>query len=150
MDILLTISILALLAVVIFTSQAKDSGPAQQPAPPASKAPSSTPSATSPPVKVNPPLFDINALRYPNSLANEQSADHLSLQSTDSPDAITTWYKERIISLGANVKTFVTTKTNDNVLNNLTGATGKAKITVKITQPAGVSIVSIDVTVFYP
>lgn len=100
-----------------------------------------------PPVQVNTTNINMNDFRYANSTIVSQGDGKLSLQSSDDPGTITDWYKQKIVAMGANVKSIVTTKTNDNVLNSLSGSTGKASIQVKISKPSGTNTVSIDVTV---
>lgn len=91
----------------------------------------------------------VSDYRYPNSQTISSSSDSLLLNSTDDTDLITNWYKEKIKNEGANVKTFVTTKTNDNVLNKLVGADGEKEIRVEISKEAGESLVKISVTINY-
>jgi hypothetical protein len=67
-------------------------------------------------------------------------------ESGDDPDTITNWYKEKIISTGMNVKTFVTTKTNGNVLNKLAGANSSLSVLVEIEKKEGESITKIIIS----
>lgn len=85
-------------------------------------------------------------LRYGNSEILASSPKLLSLRSSDDVNTITDWYKQKIISEGMNIKTFVETKTNENVLNKLVGADGKKEIRVEIKKDAGSSIVQIEVS----
>ncbi len=161
MDIIFTAVIVALVAVAIFTGKAsspekKDNIKMENNQPPSTPSgqiatPAPTPIVPAPrptpPIQVVSTGININDFRYPNSSVSSSSDGHLILQSSDSADAITDWYKQKIIATGANVKSFVTTKTNDNVLNSLSGATGKANISVKINKPSGEASVSIDVTI---
>lgn len=82
---------------------------------------------------------------YPN--ASQISGDNksLNLQSGDNPDSITNWYKDKIRSLGMNAKSFVTTKTNDNVLNKLAGAGGGKEIKVEISKKSNETLTKISV-----
>lgn len=81
-----------------------------------------------------------SSLFYPGASIISQSSNEFVLQSSDSPDTITPWYKEKIKSMGMSSKSFVTTKTNGNVLNKLVGADGKNEIRVEISKQANESI----------
>lgn len=83
---------------------------------------------------------------YPNSRVIASTDTSRSLESSDGPDAITSWYKEKIMERGMTSRSFVQTKTNGNVLNALvaTGNGQKISITIKSRQP--LSTVSIDVS----
>jgi hypothetical protein len=72
--------------------------------------------------------------QYPNSEIIDFSDNSLSLTSTDETDAIINWYKEKIRGEGMNVKTFVTTKANDEVLSKLVGADGQEEIRIEISK----------------
>lgn len=85
-------------------------------------------------------------LKYPNAIQTSSSGNTLSLESQDDPDAITQWYKEKIQSLGMNSKSFVTTKTNGNILNKLVGANGTREVQVEITKQNDESTVHITIT----
>ena len=87
-----------------------------------------------------------NAYKYPNSTIMTSSDTSLTLQSHDSTDTITDWYKERIKSEGLNVKTFVNTRANDKVLNKLVAADSNKEISVEINKEPGSSVVEISVT----
>ena len=94
-----------------------------------------------------PPSISIDEFRYANSSTKSSNSTSLTLESTDDSDTITNWYKEKIKSAGMNTKSFVTTKTNGNVLNKLVGANGKTQIRVEISKSAGSDTVEITVTV---
>jgi len=93
-----------------------------------------------------PPSSNLSSFQYPNSQAVSSSENSLILNSIDNADSITDWYKEKIKGEGMSVTSFVTTKTNDNVLNKLVGADGAREIRVEITKEAGSSTVKISVT----
>ena len=69
-----------------------------------------------------PTKLSINHYKYPDS------------EVLFSSDIITSWYKEKITKEGMNVRTFVTTKTNDDVLNKLVAADGKKEVRVEISK----------------
>ncbi len=87
--------------------------------------------------------------KYPNSQVVSSTGDSLLLNSTDASETITDWYKEKIRGEGMKVKTFVTTKTNNNVLNKLVGADGEKEIRIEIKKEAGSNTVEISVTADY-
>lgn len=95
-------------------------------------------------VKQNQPVTDSTWI-YPNSKQIENTGNALSLESSDDPGKITDWYKQKIESMRMNAKSFVQTKTNENVLNKLAAANGKEKIDIEIEQKAGEQIVKIKV-----
>ena len=81
-------------------------------------------------------------LQYPGS--NKTSSN--TYTSSDDPQKITDWYKDKIKSLGANSKSFVQTNTNGNVLNKLVGAKSGLTISVEIKKAAGDGQTVITVT----
>ena len=84
-----------------------------------------------------PASSNLSSFQYPNSQVVSSSENSLILNSIDNADSITDWYKEKIKGEGMSVTSFVTTKTNDNVLNKLVGANGAREIRVEITKEAG-------------
>lgn len=92
---------------------------------------------------------NLSDYKYPNSQTVSSTANSLLLNSPDNSDTITDWYKEKIRGEGMNVKTFVTTKTNDNVLNKLVGADGNKEIRIEIKKEAGNGDVEISVKIEY-
>lgn len=110
--------------------------------------PSTKPNATSFPTPTQTTInSNILDYKYPNSQLISSSEYFLSLESSDNSDVITNWYKEKVNSLGMNVKTFVTTKANDKVLNKLVGADGDKEISVEISKENEASSVKISVTI---
>jgi len=117
------------------------------PTPTDSPSPTPAPSSTSASVSTSTPepkptvkteeSSDTEGWNYPGSRVVSSSSNTLVLESTDDPDPITDWYKSRIKSHGMNVTSFVTTKTNDNVLNKLAGADGSIEINITIERKSG-------------
>jgi hypothetical protein len=70
----------------------------------------------------------------------------MHLTSSDSADAITNWYKNKIKDSGYNSTAFAVTNTNGNVLTKLAGGNGHNEIRVEITKSAGDSSTQITVT----
>lgn len=83
---------------------------------------------------------------YPGATINNQGSGSLSLSSNDNPTTITNWYKDKIKSSGGNTTSFVTTNTNDNVLNKLAGAGGNTEVQIEIKKDSGSATTTINVT----
>jgi len=92
--------------------------------------------------------IQLQTYKYPNSSVINSGSNSLNLQSDASPKLITDWYKETINSNGFNVTSFVTTSTNDNVLNKLAAAKSGQNIEVEIEKKSGESKTSVKVTLF--
>jgi hypothetical protein len=88
---------------------------------------------------------NLQSFVYPSARVTQDTSKKLVLESTDSADTVTDWYKNRINAEGMNVTSFVTTNTNDNVLNKLVGASNTKKVSVEITKDAGEVTVKIFV-----
>ncbi len=111
--------------------------------------PTSTPTlpvSTTTPLTPKPQETNINEYTYPGSVIISANGPTMKLTSSDDPDMITQWYKEKIKNAGMNVSNFVTTKTNGNVLNKLSAADGMVEIRVEIIKQASESKVEISVT----
>lgn len=108
--------------------------------------PTLTPAPTEQPKSQQSDEPGVRGLRYPNAVYIRSEADASVYQSGDDPDAITDWYKEKIESLGMTAKSFVKTRTNDNVLNKLVGADGEREIRVEISKPADSVTTTIKLT----
>lgn len=84
-------------------------------------------------IPTNPPTINQNSdesFVYPGS----RSMGGNSYTSSDDPDKITNWYKEKINSQGYSSKSFVTTKTNEKVLNKLSAAKNNKNILIEISR----------------
>lgn len=90
---------------------------------------------------------NINDYRYSNSSVKEESGNRLSLESSDDPNAITNWYKEKLKSQNMNVNSFVTTSSNGNILNKLVSANGSIKISVEILRKSSDNTTEINVKI---
>ena len=75
----------------------------------------------------------ISNLYYPGASVIGKTDGKIILESSDDPKKITDWYKQKI-AVEMNVKSFVTTTTNGEVLNKLLGADGNKEIRVEITK----------------
>src|SRR3989344_3546746 len=85
----------------------------------------------------------IEIYKYPGSKVTNLTENSVALESNENVDVITNWYKEKISVSGMNIKTFVVTKANDNILNKLVGANAEGEISVEIEQKKGESNVTI-------
>lgn len=108
------------------------------------------PLTPTPKITTQPPLASIpedtdNSLQYPNSLKIETRGNFSIYESTDPPDQITNWYKEKIKSMNMNAKSFVSTNTNGNILNKLVGVSGNNEIRVEISKNKNSSLVKIKI-----
>jgi len=84
--------------------------------------------------------------RYPNSTVVSGSGNNITLSSGGDPATITDWYKQKIQNLGMNTKTFVTTNSNNNVLNKLAGAGNNTSINIEIKRNSGDTNTTVIVT----
>jgi hypothetical protein len=89
---------------------------------------------------------DLQTFRYPAASEVSSDANSMHLTSTDSADAITSWYKSKIKEGGYNTTAFAVTNTNGNVLTKLAGANGHTEIRVEITKSSGDVSTQIAVT----
>jgi len=110
--------------------------------------PTSQPSIQLTPQPTSVSLFGLplNDFVYPGSEVVSSSAGSAYLRTMDDPDKVTDWYKEKIESYEMNVKSFVTTKTNDNVLNKLAGAKEGLEIAVEVKRGEGEFVSEINLT----
>jgi hypothetical protein len=112
-------------------------------------APTALPKATNTPTLRPMPSadedFDLESFRYPGSRTKSISSNLLLLETDDNADEVTEWYKEKILSLNMSVRSFVTTKTNDNILNKLVGARSGLEVEVEIKKSEGKIITEVSV-----
>ena len=101
---------------------------------PASNAADATPTPVKTEDNINSPQVstEITSFIYPNSVNIRQNKDTSSMESSDQPQIITDWYKEKIKSMGMKATAFTQTTTNGNVLNKLAGANNSFAIVVEI------------------
>ncbi len=69
---------------------------------------------------------------YPGATVTSQSGAEINLESNDSTEQVTEWYKNYIEINSMNTTSFMTTNTNNNVLNRLVGTGNGQKIDVEI------------------
>ncbi|KKU12050.1 MAG: hypothetical protein UX19_C0009G0005 [Candidatus Woesebacteria bacterium GW2011_GWA1_45_8] len=106
--------------------------------------PSDTATPTSQPT-ILAPSGNISTFIYPGARVITTTSTSATLESGENPDKITDWYKDKIVGLGMNVKSFVTTKANDRVLNKLAGTDGKREINVEISKDEGSILVIVSI-----
>jgi len=88
------------------------------------------------------PVVD-NSYVYPNSFNYSKNGNRISLQTSDNPQVVTDWYKDKISSLGFSTQSFVQTNANNNILNKLVAANGEKEIRVEISKDSGNQITEI-------
>jgi hypothetical protein len=92
-------------------------------------------------------LNDTDYWTYPGSAVISQMEKSLKLESGDSDEEITIWYRNRLENSGMSVNTFVITATNGNVFNNLVGADAEVEVRINISKQAEVDKVQIGVEI---
>lgn len=90
---------------------------------------------------------DYSDFKYPNSSVVDERNEELFLNSTDDPELITNWYKALIKNFNMNIRNFLQTKTNGNVLNKLSAENKKREINVDIAKQSNSREVEIRVRV---
>lgn len=71
---------------------------------------------------------------YPASSLSAEEADSTTYTTTDSPDIVTAWYKNKINANGYKTKTFINTKTNGQIKNVLSGSKDNNEIKITISK----------------
>jgi hypothetical protein len=94
---------------------------------------------------INSDSSNIDRFIYPGATINSKSQTTASLTSSADPGAITSWYKDKLSSLGFNATSFVTTNSNNNVLNKLVVAKNSQEVRVDIKKSASESKTTITI-----
>lgn len=81
-------------------------------------------------------------LQYPNSTKISNTV----FQTTDTPQQVTNWYKEKIINLGMRTTSVIQTSTNGTIKNKLVASDGKREIEIDIEKDKEDSTVRIEVS----
>jgi hypothetical protein len=89
---------------------------------------------------------DLKEYIYPGSEVLSEGESNLELTTSDSPQSVTDWYKNRINNFGMNVTSFVTTSVNGRVLNKLVGSSGKVEVRVEINKTPDSDTVFVIIT----
>lgn len=82
---------------------------------------------------------------YPSAKVTLNSSSEINLETSDSAESVTNWYKNYINTNGMNTTSFVTTNTNANVLNRLVGSGNGKKIDVEISRNSSDSVTKIKI-----
>lgn len=106
------------------------------------KPPSPTPTSVSPKTQTS-----NSDLVYPESQIVVDNGSQLTIRSSDSADQITSWYKQKLTSLGLGVSSFVQTSTNDNVLNKLVVAGNGLEYQIEISKESGQDTVEVQIVI---
>lgn len=132
----LIVLVLILIGVIIFDTYYLDEnqtekqvGKVQSEAREETKETSPTPSPT-----VDSDSVNLDEYVYPAGNILERTENSVSLESSVEPKTITDWYKEKIESNDMNVRTFIQTNSNNNVVNRLVGTDGETQIRVDIVK----------------
>lgn len=91
--------------------------------------------------------FVLGNLLYPGAETVRLSGNRVNLKSTDSPEAITNWYKERISQMKMGINNFVQTSANGKTVNLLNAADERGKITVEISRQSSEERTDISVSI---
>jgi hypothetical protein len=75
-----------------------------------------------------------NDFIYPDSTLISSSPEKISLSSTDNPDTITNWYKDKLKSMNFNINSFITTRANQKTQNKLVSSDSRNSYVVDISQ----------------
>lgn len=100
------------------------------------------PTSTSAPTQ---PAQNTTTYHYPNARVVASSNSSLRLESSDDPGTITDWYKSRIKEQNMNVRSFVTTNSNGEILNKLGAANGTSEVMITIRKSASETVTTIEV-----
>lgn len=73
---------------------------------------------------------DSSGWEYPGAI----KVGNNTYQTSDSPEKVTDWYKNKIRAMNFNLNTFITTNANDQVKNRLTGSGNGSKIDIQINK----------------
>ena len=128
-------AVLILLGGVLYTKTSVISEPEQAEPQITQKSESNTP----------PQQASYEAYVYPGS-QTVSAIDNAIVLTSDNPDDVTNWYKAKIKSQGMSVTSFVTTKTNNTVLNKLVGDDSNKKVEVEIKKNANDALVTITLS----
>lgn len=79
-----------------------------------------------------PQTTQFDNLKYPGATVTRFDGDTMFLESSDDPETVTNWYKQRLSSLKMNINNFVRTKANESVLNVLSAIDSKYEVKAEI------------------
>lgn len=89
---------------------------------------------------------NIKVYTYPGAVVKSSAAKKLTLESSDSSEKVTEWYKKLIQDSRFNAKSFSQVMTNGDVLNMLSAAKPgeKIEITIKKDQSTSKTLITVD------
>lgn len=70
--------------------------------------------------------------QYPNAEVTKIEKEKVSMETTDTPEQVTAWYKAKIVATNMRQRTTVQTSTNGEVLNKLSAVKEDISVTVEI------------------
>lgn len=123
--------------------------PSPTPSPSVTVTPTATVRATATPTATPTPSQSAagSSLRYPNSKVVEESGSRIKLESTDTDEQVTDWYKRLLEEKHMNAKSIVQTKTNGRVLNKLAGSNGDEAVEISIERDSETAVVKIVIKI---
>ncbi|KKU64378.1 MAG: hypothetical protein UX86_C0009G0008 [Candidatus Amesbacteria bacterium GW2011_GWC1_47_15] len=116
--------------------------PVSVPAPTATLPPTPSPTPVPVPSKST-PVAPASDWRYPGSTQTSTGV----YVSSDVPEKITDWYRQKFNSLGLNVRSIVNTRANEKILNKLSGSGSGMEIEIEIGRNPGAGQVTIKVDI---
>ncbi|OGC95948.1 hypothetical protein A3H89_03685 [Candidatus Amesbacteria bacterium RIFCSPLOWO2_02_FULL_48_11] len=157
-SLVLIVALIVLAVGIVFRPSAKDQVLGQQeqrltnPTPAITPAPSPFPTSvpirkptsaripTNTSIPIPPP--DLSSWVYPGS----QLVSSGVWQTSDSPDTVTSWYRNKIEALNLTATSFVKTSANDRVLNRLVAEGFDVKVDIEISRSDNSSFTRIRIT----
>lgn len=74
------------------------------------------------------------SMQYPNSQQTNSQGNTMYYQTNDDPTTVTSWYKDRLKSLGMNTTSVIENTVNGNVNNQLVASNNNTTIRITITR----------------
>ena len=98
---------------------------------------------------VSPTIFFRNTMSdfiYPHAEIIATTKDTIKLESIDEPDEISMWYEDKMKSSNFNIKTFIKTSSNDDIVNKMVGNNENFQISIDIAKPSKSDLVGIEIS----
>jgi hypothetical protein len=90
--------------------------------------------------------INLSDFQYPGARIVASTDKSLSLESTDDPDKVSDWYKEKLKQKNYNAKSIVETSTNGMILNKFQASGSPGTVTIEITKDANSSTTSVKIS----
>jgi len=90
--------------------------------------------------------LQLSDFTYPNSSLVSKSGNSQTLQSSDDPQSVSSWYQNRINGLRMGAKSTINTTTNGNTNDVIDAAGGGIEVKINITKSSGDLNTTINVT----